>query len=159
VLRRFAPKTPHGGSPVRSVPAMRRAACALVLLAVAGCGSSTGDYGSGGTDPNASPVETTTDAPVDPASQLRDSDMSDGFVVVGSVAYQDAFATLQTRCNNPPDKLVLYVGNTLNVLQSKGVNDETRFTLLRHLAASVPAGVGPMDCLEIAGAYTTLRAP
>lgn len=105
-------------------------------------------------------TEATAAAPAGPADQLRDSDMSDGAVVAASDAYQRAFATLQTRCNNPPDKLVLYVGNTLHVLQSKGVNDETRFTLLQHLAASVPAtGVGPVDCADIATAYVTLRAP
>ncbi len=43
MLRRFAPKTPHGGSPVRSVPAVTLRLPAGVLLAgmLAACGTST----------------------------------------------------------------------------------------------------------------------
>jgi hypothetical protein len=138
--------------PVRSVPAMRRAACALVLLAVAGCGSS-GTDSIGSTDGGAPTVEATTEA-ADLASQLRDEDMSDGHVVAATPDYQAAFATLQTRCSDSPARLALYVRNALHLLQSKGINDETRYTLLQHLADSVPASAGPpLNCQEIAGAY------
>ena len=136
---------------------MRRAACALVLLAVAGCGSS-GTDSSGSTDGGAPTVEATTEAPADLASQLRDEDMSDGHVVAATPDYQAAFATLQTRCSDSPARLALYVGNALHLLQSKGINDETRYTLLQHLADSVPASAGPpLNCQEIAGAYVTIR--
>jgi hypothetical protein len=42
-------------------------------------------------------------------------------------------------------------------LTKAGITDETRLSVLQHVAASIPAGSPKMDCVQQMAAYVTLR--
>lgn len=119
---------------------------ALVVLAaaaLAGCGST----GSTGSD----------NAPSEPVPQeIRDLDVSDHDQASPQPAYDQAFTTLEGRCNEQGVGLANEVGEVLKLLKKGGVDDETRLTVMQHMAASVPQGQ-KMGCADVGAAYVTLR--
>lgn len=89
-------------------------------------------------------------------SELRDLDLADGVNVESTPTYEQAFRTLSSKCQEQGIGLGNEVGAILKLLKDKNVNDETRLTVMQHLADSIP-GPQKMSCAEMGGAYVTLR--
>jgi hypothetical protein len=88
--------------------------------------------------------------------QLRDLDAAAGASTGSEAAYDTAFKTLSSRCQEQGVKLGNEVGAILGLLQKGNVTDETRLTVMQHVAQSIPPGQ-KMGCADIGAAYVTLR--
>jgi hypothetical protein len=89
-------------------------------------------------------------------SELRDLDMADGVSVEPTATYEQAFAALSAKCQEQGVPLGNGVDAVLKLLKKKGVTDETRLTVMQHLAESIP-GPQKMSVADVGGAYVTLR--
>ncbi|WP_035844939.1 hypothetical protein [Kitasatospora azatica] len=89
--------------------------------------------------------------------QLRGQDTAAKLPGVGSGAdYNSAFDTLSARCQEQGASLGDEVQAVLELLQKNGVTDENRLTVMQHLAATLPAGVGQQQsCAQAGNAYVT----
>lgn len=112
-------------------------------LALTACGSST-------------PSKTASGPSKPVAQEVRDLDVAEFSKAASQASYDKAFKTLSGRCNEQGVGLGNEVGAVLKLLE-KQVHDETRLTVMQHMAQSIPAGQ-KMKCSEVGGAYVTLRA-
>jgi hypothetical protein len=88
--------------------------------------------------------------------QLRDLDAAAGVNVGTPAAYDAAFKTLSSRCQEQGVSLGNEVGAILGLLQKSNVTDETQLSVMQHVAQSIPPGQ-KMGCADIGAAYVTLR--
>lgn len=73
-------------------------------------------------------------------------------------AYQAALDALAGKCTQSSDGQLAAMGDAAyGQLVAAGVKDETRLSLLQHVAASIPAGSPRLDCVGQMAAYVTLR--
>jgi len=68
-----------------------------------------------------------------------------------------ALNALHPGCQEDNPKLDAEAKKTLELMQKKGVKDETVLTVLQHLRQSIPPGTPDMNCANQLGAYVTLR--
>jgi hypothetical protein len=102
------------------------------------------------------PSSASTPPPV--PEQLRDLDRAAGVHVEENAAYDQAFATLSSRCQEQGVALGNEVEEVLKLLKEEGVKDEDLLSVMQHLVASIPADAAKMmSCAQIGGAYVTLR--
>ncbi|MEY9838071.1 hypothetical protein ABH941_003305 [Streptacidiphilus sp. EB103A] len=94
-----------------------------------------------------------------PAAQLRDEDMKVHGTAHAQASYTKAFKALTGDCTEQGTALVNTVDSVLAALQKAKINDETRLTLMQHLAATVtiPAGAPKTSCAKLGTAYIALR--
>jgi hypothetical protein len=118
----------------------------LVTLCLAACASAAA------TPSGSSAPATATPAPsIDPASLLaqRDGASDDS-------AYVSALDALGSLCTQDRVAVAGMADFGYNDLEKNGVKDETRLTVLHHLAESIPAGQ-KTDCQGVMAAYLVLR--
>ncbi|MFF7881028.1 hypothetical protein ACH40F_07880 [Streptomyces sp. NPDC020794] len=112
-------------------------AAVLTALILAGCSSSD-------------PAPAATPAP---AQQLADLDGGKR----DASSYQTVLDKWAPKCTQTPKNLAAIANAVVEDLRKNGINDETEYSALVHLNASVPAGASKLDCTDIAAAYVTLR--
>lgn len=94
-----------------------------------------------------------TSAQASPAQRLADLDGD-----VSPVAdYQAALDALGPKCTQNEPFIAGLGDSGYSDLVKNGVKDETRLTVLRHLATSIPDSLGRTDCAQILSAYLVLR--
>lgn len=96
---------------------------------------------------------------VDPAGQLRAEDLSAHGTAHAQASYTKAFKALTADCTEQGTALAKTVDTVLAGLQKAKINDETRLTLMQHLAATmtIPAGTPKASCARTGTAYIGLR--
>ncbi|MFC1438797.1 hypothetical protein ABUW04_11055 [Streptacidiphilus sp. N1-10] len=96
---------------------------------------------------------------VNPAAQLRDQDLSAHGTAHAQASYTKAFKALTADCKEQGTALASTVDAVLAALQKAKFDDETRLTLMQHLAATttVPAGTPKTSCATLGTAYIALR--
>ncbi len=132
----------------------------IIGVSVGGSGTTSSpaaDSGSSYTPPAETPSSPAPLSPAMLAQFLHDKDASDGIATEDVGAYATAFDALLPHCNNPPEKVAAFASAAQDDLVAHGIHDETRLTVMQHLAGSVPSEVGPTDCQGISAAYLTLR--
>ncbi|MEV8474866.1 hypothetical protein [Streptomyces sp. NPDC051173] len=88
--------------------------------------------------------------------QLRDLDVAAGVHADSEGAYEAAFTALSSRCTEQGAHLGGEVDAILGLLQKGGVRDESRLTVMQHLADSISAGTR-IGCADAGSVYVTLR--
>ncbi|MDU8998207.1 hypothetical protein [Streptomyces mirabilis] len=111
----------------------------LAALTLAGCS---------GSDPTPAPT-----TPPRPAQMLADLDGG----IRDAASYQTVLDKWAPKCTQTPKKLAAIANAVVEELRKNGISDETEYSALVHLNASVPGGASKMDCTGIAAAYVTLR--
>lgn len=102
----------------------------------------------------AAACSSTAPATPSPAQSLAAADQAGGQVS----AYQAALDALAGKCTQSSDGQLAAMGDAAyGQLVAAGVKDETRLSLLQHVAASIPAGSPRLDCVGQMAAYVTLR--
>lgn len=121
---------------------------AAVTSLLAGCGDS-----GGSTVASVSPSSSaeTSAASADPASLLAQLDGSSDVAT-----YSSALDAWQAECKQDRETDAGYVDAAFNDEQKNGGAEGSRLIVMRHLTASVPAGMGPTDCASVTAAYLTL---
>lgn len=74
-----------------------------------------------------------------------------------AASYQTVLDKWAPKCTQTPKKLAAIANAVVEELRKNGISDETEYSALVHLNASVPGGASKMDCTGIAAAYVTLR--
>lgn len=122
-------------------------AVAVLLVGVsAGCAGQ-----SGGTSDSTGSSSSSSN---DPAFFLAHLDGSSADAV-----YVSALDRLAAECTEGRVKVAGYVDTAYRDLERNGVTDETRLTVMKHLARSIPPSAAPTRCDQVAAAYLTLREP
>jgi hypothetical protein len=70
---------------------------------------------------------------------------------------QAALDAVTPACSETPDKLDAEAAKTVELLEEKGVDDETTVTVLQHLRQSIPDGAPVMNCSTVLAPYITMR--
>lgn len=96
---------------------------------------------------------------LDPAGQLRAEDLDAHGTAHAQASYTKAFKALTADCTEQGTALVNTIDSVLAALQKANINDETRLTLMQHLAGTVtiPAGTPKTSCAKAGTAYIALR--
>lgn len=73
------------------------------------------------------------------------------------VQYQAALGVLDAECTQDETHIAALANAGYQDLVKNGITDETRLSVLRHLADSIPPGGAPVDCAGVLSAYLVLR--
>lgn len=71
--------------------------------------------------------------------------------------YEAALNALEPKCTQDQAGIAALANAGYQDLVKNGVTDETRLSVMQHLAGSVPAGTVRVDCASVLSAYLVLR--
>lgn len=131
-------------------------AVVLTIAAVVGYAELKGDPPSPGAAQSAATTQGAAPATSPAASPAQTLADEDGDVSpVGD--YQAALDALGPKCTQDEARIASLGDAGYSDLTKNGVTDETRLSVLQHLDASIPAGLGRTDCAGMLSAYLVLR--
>jgi hypothetical protein len=145
------------GTPVKPTSNRTALGCVLALVLLpAGCVAYFAVKGQNGNAPaavaSAAPAPPSS-AQASPAQVLADLDGDTRPVA----DYQAALDALGPKCSQDAAHIAGLGDAGYKDLVKNGVTDETRLTVLQHLADSIPASLGRTDCVSILSGYLVLR--
>lgn len=103
--------------------------------------------------PDTATPTTSSSTQASPAQMLADLDGD----TTPILQYQAAIGVLTPECTQDQAGIAALANAGYQDLVKNGITDETRLTVLRHLAASMPPGSAPIDCAGVLSAYLVLR--